>query len=210
MHAGPTLLRLQRLGAFSSSPTGMWSAVAAPPSCVSPSSSSAGRCFCLSSSCSSACQRPSTDGVGRARPRRFPLSVLLLLRARRPGSSSSVDRAHLHRSPSPVFLLRRSSLSPPVLLLLRAPAAGLLLLGRVSSSLPLLSLTLATHRIIGAPPQIWEGERIHEFPCSPSHPDRCAHRIRALLQALQCSDSAHSAHVGRDMAPAGDSLRRVC
>jgi hypothetical protein len=209
MHAGPTLLRLQRLGAFSSSPTGMWSAVAAPPSCVSPSSSSAGRCSCLSSSSSSACQRPSTDGVGRARPRRFPPSVLLL-RARWPGSSSSVDRAHLHRSSSPVFLLRRSSLSPPVLLLLRAPAAGLLLLGRVSSSLPLLSLPLATHRIIGAPSQIWEGERIHEFSCSPSHPDH------ARIASERCwrHYSAPTEHTLRMWdaiwPPAGDSLRRVC
>jgi hypothetical protein len=99
---------------------------------------------------------------------------------------------HLHRSSSSPPLPIAGP-PPPIDLVSAAPyrrsssSAGRARPRRSSSArAPLLSLPLATHRNVGAPPRIWEREKIRGFPRSPSRHDRCACRIRALLKALQC------------------------
>jgi hypothetical protein len=192
-----------------------------PPSYMPPSSSSSVRWWPDSSS-----------SAGRAHPHRSPPPVLLLLRR---SSSSSllpatgppppphtggpappppVELIPIAGPPPPprtgglAPLLHRSSLSPPVLLLLRALVVRLLPLRRASSSPPLLSLPPATCCTIRPPTWMWGGERerVCEDACSPPPPCPMRAHMRLLLEALQCPDSTHFAHAGRDTAHAGDSL----
>jgi hypothetical protein len=49
-------------------------------------------------------------------------------------------------------------------------------------------------------------ERVCEDARSPPPPCPMRAHMRLLLEALQCPDSTHFAHAGRDTAHAGDSL----